>query len=112
MEDANFIHLWKEQYEKIDQSLAINKQLLREVTSQKASSALQSLIRLKTRGIVAVVIYLIILGMVFFYAVTNYSSAANYFIVSMSLIFLINLKAYTTTLNILYGQIILTMMAA
>lgn len=93
MEETNFFLLWKEQYEKIDQSLAINKQLLKEVISQKAESALQSLIRFKTRGIVAVVIYLILLGIVLFYALSHYSSAGNYFIISMAAIFLINLKA-------------------
>lgn len=93
MEETNFVLLWKEQYEKIDQSLAINKQLLKEIISQKAESALQSLIRLKAIGIAALVIYLILLGIVLFYAITHYSSAANYFILSMAVIFLINVKA-------------------
>ena len=93
MEETNFVLLWKEQYEKIDQSLTINRQLLKEVISQKAESTLQSLIRFKTRGIVAVVIYLLLLGILLFYAVTHYSSAANYFIISMAAIFVINLKA-------------------
>ncbi|MEO9022719.1 MAG: hypothetical protein ABI237_05685 [Ginsengibacter sp.] len=93
MEETNFVLLWKEQYAKIDQSLAINKQLLKEMTSLKAESALQSLIRFKTRGIVALVIYLILLGIVLFYAITHYSSASNYFIISMAVIFLINVKA-------------------
>lgn len=93
MEETNFVLLWKEQYEKIDQSLTINRQLLKEVISQKAESTLQSLIRFKTRGIVAVVIYLLLLGILLFYAITHYSSAANYFIISMAAIFVINLKA-------------------
>ncbi len=93
MEETNFVLLWKEQYEKIDQSLAINKQLLKEVISQKAESALHSLIRFKTRGVIAVVVYLILLGIVLFYAISHYSSAVNYFIVSIAAIFLINLKA-------------------
>lgn len=93
MEETNFVLLWKEQYEKIDQSLAINKQLLKEVITQKAESALQSLTRFKARGIIAAIIYLLLLGIVLFYAVSNYSSAANYFIISMGAIFLINVKA-------------------
>jgi len=93
MEETNFVLLWKEQYEKIDQSLVINKQLLKEIISQKAESALQSLIRFKTRGIVAAVIYLILLGIVLFYSISHYSSAGNYFILSMGAIFLINVKA-------------------
>jgi lysylphosphatidylglycerol synthetase-like protein (DUF2156 family) len=93
MEETNFVLLWKEQYEKIDQSLAINKQLLKEVISQKAASALQSLIRFKARGIVVAVIYLILLGIMLFYAIAYYSSASNYFIISIAIIFLINVKA-------------------
>ena len=93
MEEINFAILWKEQYQKIDQSLAINKQLLKEVISQKAESALQSLIRFKARGIIVAIIYLILLGIVLFYAISNYSSAANYFIISIGAIFIINVKA-------------------
>jgi hypothetical protein len=92
MEETNFVLLWKEYYEKIDQSLAINKQLLRETIDRKAQSALQSLIRLKTIGIIAFVIYLVLLGFVLFYAISHYSSAANYFIISMTAIFLINVR--------------------
>jgi hypothetical protein len=93
MEETNFVLLWKEHYEKIDQSLAINKQLLKETISQKAESALHSLSRFKTRGIIAAVIYLVLLGFILFYALSDYSSAANYFIISIGAIFLINLKA-------------------
>lgn len=93
MEETNFVLLWKEQYEKIDQSLAINRQLLKELMAQKAGTAMQSLIRFKTRGILAAIVYLVLLGMALFYAITNYTSAANYFIVSVGAIFLINVKA-------------------
>jgi lysylphosphatidylglycerol synthetase-like protein (DUF2156 family) len=93
MEETNFVLLWKEHYEKIEQSLAINKRLLIETISKKAESSLQSLVRLKSRGIVVAVIYLILLGAVLVYAISHYSSAANYFIASMGIIFLINVKA-------------------
>ena len=69
MEETNFVLLWKEQYEKIDQSLAINKQLLKEVISNKAQSALQSLSRYKSRCVVAAVIYLVLLGTVLSFAI-------------------------------------------
>ena len=92
MEETNFVLLWKEQYEKIDQSLAINKQLLKEVISHKAQSALQSLSRFKSRGVVAAVIYLVLLGTVLSFAIAHYSSAANYFVVSIAAIFLVNVK--------------------
>jgi lysylphosphatidylglycerol synthetase-like protein (DUF2156 family) len=93
MEETNFVLLWKEHYEKIDQSLAINQRLLKETIGKKAESALQSLTRLKTRGIVTLVIYLILLGILLFYAISRYTEAANYFIGSMAVIFLINVKA-------------------
>lgn len=93
MEETNFVLLWKEQYEKIDQSLAINKRILKETISQKARSALQSLIRIKATGIVAAIIWLLLLGASLSIAVLHYSSAANYFIVSVAAIFIINVKA-------------------
>lgn len=93
MEETNFVLLWKEHYEKIDQSLSINKRLLKETINIKAQSALNSLIKLKTRGIISLIIYLVVLGIVLFYAISHYSSAANYFIISMTVIFLINIRA-------------------
>src|SRR5262245_54602229 len=93
MEETNFVLLWKDHYEKIDQTLAINKRLLQELITQKANTALNSLVRQKAFGIVAAVIYMVILGAVLFVAFRNYSPAANYFIVSIGLIFLINIKA-------------------
>ncbi len=93
MEDTNFFLLWKEQHEKIDQSLSINKQILNEVVRQKSEIALQSLMRFKTKGIICAVVYLVLLGLVLFYAITHYSSAADYFIISVAAISLINIKA-------------------
>jgi len=93
MEETNFVLLWKEQYEKIDQSLAINKQLLQEIIGQKAQKSLRSLIRFKVWGIIAAVTYLLLLGVALFYSISHYSAAANYFIISIAAIFLINVKA-------------------
>jgi len=93
MEELNFVLLWKEQYEKIDQSLQINRRLLKERLQQKAQTALQSLVWSKAIGIVIAVVYLILLGLALSFAVIHYSSAANYFIVSIGAIFLINIKA-------------------
>ena len=93
MEEQEIISLWKNQDVKLEQSLALNKKLLREILNQKAQSAMQSLARFKTRGIIAAVIYLIILGLALSVAIINYLSAANYFILSIGAIFLINLKA-------------------
>lgn len=93
MGETDFILLWKEQYEKIDQSLVINKQLLKETLVKKMKSSVASFIRVKLLGIVTAIIFLLLLGAGLFYAVANYSSAANYFIVSTGAIFLINFKA-------------------
>jgi hypothetical protein len=93
MEETNFILLWKEQYKKIDQSLVINQQILRELISRKAETAMRSLARFTSRGILAAIIYLFLLGTVLFFAVSHYTRAADYFIISIGFIFLINLKA-------------------
>lgn len=93
MEETNFVLLWKEHYNKIDQSLTINKRILRETTNQKVQSALRGVIRFKTGGIIAAVLYLALLAALLFIAFYNYSAAANYFIVSIGAIFLINVKA-------------------
>ncbi len=94
MEETNFVLLWKEQYEKIDQSLVISKKVLKELVNQKAKHTLRELVKLKAAGIIAFVFYLLLLGYALYYAITHYSSAANYFIVSVSAIFLINLKGF------------------
>ena len=95
MENIDFINIWKEQDAKIEKSLAINKRLLKESIGRKAESALGNLIKLKTAGIIAFVLYLILLGYVLVYAISNYTSASNYFIVSVAAIALINLKGFT-----------------
>ena len=93
MEDTNFVMLWKEHYEKIDQSLAINKKLIRDLTNQKAEAAMQSLVRHKKRGIIAVIFYLLILGALLFFSLADYKSEKNYFIFSIAAIFIVNVKA-------------------
>ncbi|MDE3253397.1 MAG: hypothetical protein KGO92_11360 [Bacteroidota bacterium] len=93
MEDTQFVLLWKEHYDKIDRSLAINQRLLTETVNHKAQSVLRSLSRFKTRGMMALVVYLLLLGTILFFALAHYSSAANYFIFSIGMIFLINLRA-------------------
>ena len=95
MENIEFINIWKEQNAKIEKSLAINKLLLKETISRKAESSLKSLANLMTAGIVAFVFYLLILGYALVYAISNYSSANNYFIVSVSAIAMINIKGFS-----------------
>lgn len=94
MENIELISIWKEQNAKIEKTLAINKRLLKETIGLKAESSLKGLVRLTTGGIIAFVFYLLILGYALFYAISNYSSANNYFIVSISAIALINIKGF------------------
>ncbi|MBJ2176497.1 hypothetical protein JBL43_19770 [Aureibaculum sp. A20] len=94
MDNIEFINIWKEQNLKIEKTLAINKLLLKEIIGQKAESALKGLVHLKTTGIVAFAFYLLLLGYALFYAISNYSSANNYFIISVSAISLINIKGF------------------
>lgn len=95
MENPELISIWKEQNAKIEKTLAINQLLLKEAINNKAKSSLKSLIKLKTAGIIAFVFYLLILGYALVYAFSNYSSAWNYFIVSVSAITLINIKGFS-----------------
>lgn len=95
MEDLEIINLWKTQNEKIEQTLSINKRLLEETIHQKAKNALVPLIRLKTLGIISFMFYLVILGYLLYFAISNYSSALNYFIISFGVIFLINVKGFS-----------------
>jgi len=92
MEEQDIINLWKAQNVKIEQTLAINKQLLKEVVTQKARSAVSTFNRSKGWGIISFVIYLVILGNILAYAIRHYSPGLNYFIVSFAAIILINIK--------------------
>jgi len=94
MENAALINIWKQQNAKIEKIVAINELLLKEVTNDKARTSLKSLIKLKTAGIIAFVLYLLLLGYVLVYALFNYSSAWNYFVVSISVITLVNIKGF------------------
>jgi hypothetical protein len=97
MEDLEIINLWKTQSAKLDQSLAINTRLLSAIQTQKAQNALQSLKQLKIGGVITGVLYIVflawILSIALRYTIANNSSAAYYFIGSITLISLINIKA-------------------
>jgi hypothetical protein len=95
MENTELINIWKEQNAKIEKTLAINQLLLREAIDSKTRTSLKSLVRLKTSGIITFVFYLLLLGYGLVYAFSNYSSAWNYFIVSVSAIALINIKGFS-----------------
>ncbi|MBX9448791.1 MAG: hypothetical protein KL787_03325 [Taibaiella sp.] len=94
MENTELIIIWKQQNVKIEKALAINELLLKEAINDKARTSLKSLIKLKTTGIIAFVLYLLLLSYALVYALSNYSSAWNYFIVSISVIALVNVKGF------------------
>ena len=94
MENIELISIWKGQNAKIEKALAINQFLLNETINNKARASLKALIRLKTAGIIAFVFYLLVLGYILFFAFSNYSSALNYFIISVSAIALVNVKGF------------------
>ena len=94
MENTELISIWKEQNAKIEKTLAINELLLKELINNRAKSSLKSLSRLKTAGMVSFICYLLFLSYILVYAFAHYSSAWNYFIVSVSVIALVNLKGF------------------
>lgn len=94
MENTELITIWKQQDSKIEKTLAINEFLLKEVINSKAKTSIKSLIKLKTIGIVAAILYLLFLSYLLVLALSYYSSALNYFIVSVSVIVLFNIKAF------------------
>lgn len=96
MEDADIITMWKSQNEKIDQSLAINNHLLKEIIGGKAKSTLSQLKRLKIILLFFGILYLFFLGGLIYFALVNYSQAWNYFIISAGAIFVINVIAAIT----------------
>ena len=92
MEDKDFIQLWKAQDAKLEQSLALNLRVLRELQNLKAKSAMASLSRVMVAGIVAGILWLALLGFALAIAIWQFSPNGIYFVVSMGAIFLINLK--------------------
>ncbi|MFZ1617319.1 MAG: hypothetical protein WAT41_08200 [Flavobacteriales bacterium] len=94
MENAELISLWKAQNGKLEQTLAINQFLLKEIIDQRAQRSLNALIKLKTAGIVAFVLFLLLLGYALVHAISHYSSAWNYFIISLSVIAVVNAKGF------------------
>lgn len=95
MENTELINIWKQQNAKIEKTLAINELLLKEIINDKAKSSLKSLLKLKTAGVIAFVLYLLLLSYALVYALSNYSSAWNYFIGSISVITLVNIKGFS-----------------
>ena len=95
MNDQELLALWKSQDQKIEALMAVNAKLLKEQFSQKAKKALGGLKAEKITGIVFGSIYLLILGTLVGLGVISGSFAGNYFLWSVTGIFLINLKIFS-----------------
>jgi len=96
MEDIDIINIWKAQNTKTEQALALNLKLLREIADGKVQSVGRSLTVLKSTLLFFGVLYLIVLSGLISFALSRYSPAWNYFIVSVAAIFAINLFAVIT----------------
>lgn len=66
MEATDFIILWKEQYQKIDQALVINKTLLIHSLEDKARSAVSNLKPMRWAGIIFGILWCLAVGFVLF----------------------------------------------
>lgn len=93
MESNDFVLLWQEHYEKIDASLQINRRLLQDSLQAKMRVNLRGMTRLKVWGIVIALLYLALLGSLILVSYIAVGSLLSYFTLSMSAIFLFNVKA-------------------
>ncbi len=94
MNDQEILALWKSQDQKIEQVLAMNSILLKEQISQKAKKTLYGLKAEKITGIIVGLPYLLILGTILGIGFQVSSLSGNYFLISIGMIFLINLKIF------------------
>ncbi|MHA7129438.1 hypothetical protein [Algoriphagus namhaensis] len=94
MKDQELLALWKSQDQKIESLLAMNTKILKEQVSGKAKKALGGLKAEKITGIVFGSVYLVILGALVGFGVMSGNFSGNYFLWSVTAIFLINLKIF------------------
>jgi hypothetical protein len=57
MENADLIHLWKQQHSQIEKSITLNQKLLQEILTQKASKLLDGLKAIRWTGIIAGILW-------------------------------------------------------
>lgn len=94
MNDQEILSLWKSQDQKIERVMAINSKLLKSQISEKAKKSLSGLKAEKITGILVGIPYLLILGAISFAGLKSGHIAGNYFLISILMIFLINLKIF------------------
>ena len=78
MSADEFQEIWKAYDVKLDKSLQLNLQLLKEVQSQKAKSVLRSFIASRVIGIVIGTLFLLLLGVGFWYVRTQPVMAVSF----------------------------------
>ncbi len=86
MEETNFVLLWKEHYDKIDESLRINKQLLQEAIHRKATHVLQPLKSVRWLGIIVGIIWC---ALILFIVIASWQISNPFFKGSLLIHFLI-----------------------
>lgn len=86
MEEKDIINLWKTQNDKVEQSLAINKQLLKEALYQKATSVIRSLKPIRWIGIIAGVLWCFGVGLV---VISSWDFTTLFFKVSLIINFFV-----------------------
>jgi len=78
MSTDEFQQMWKAYDAKLDKSLRLNLRLFQDVQSQKARSAMRSLIVSRVIGIIIGIIYVLILGFAFWYVRTQPVMAVSF----------------------------------
>ncbi len=94
MKDQELVNIWKSQESKVERLWAINKILLQERVKRKSSEAMTNWIGEKILGLVVGFFYILFLGALVGLGVSSGSISGNYFLISVGIIFLINLKVY------------------
>lgn len=95
MEDTALRTLWKAQGEKLEKALKFNLFLMESLQKQKAESKLNSLARFKSRAVIAGILWVIILGILFY----GNQLQNIYFTISVGIIMLFNIGAVVMYIN-------------
>ncbi|MCD6066490.1 MAG: hypothetical protein K0S33_1316 [Bacteroidetes bacterium] len=86
MEEAQILQLWKLYDAKVEQSLSINKKLLKDSLERKAASALRSLKPVRWTGIIVGVLWCLAIGVI---VVSSWGFTTIYFKASLIINFII-----------------------
>src|SRR5690242_3082438 len=90
MEEMELKSLWQAYDKKLERSLALNLQLVREMQTQKAKSVIRSMTGIKVFTLVAGILWVLILG---FLVVNSLRFERIFFVVSAGMIMMFNMVA-------------------